>query len=170
MPKVSFLKTEWIGFAQAAWNVTFRVALAIGIIALVCLGGCLYHTRRQWSQFDHLEQNARKVITAAELQAWATNVLANYQTYSPAQIRQLRTNYPAKLRRLVSGLDPDVCINEVNSINTPGDWTNYPSSISLIWGTGFLGHEGFEVGPTNFISSSPRAHAWGPGVYYYSRR
>src|ERR1035441_2464623 len=55
---------------------------------------------------DHLEQHARKVITASELQAWATNLLAEYPTYSASQDYQMRTNYPVKLRPLRSSIGP----------------------------------------------------------------
>lgn len=143
-----------------------RVAFIILSLLFVCVVGFIAHTRYQWWKFDHLEQNARKVITAAELQTWATNLLAECGTYSTTQLYQLRTNYPAKLRHLAPG-GPDVSINEVNSTNSPEDWTNRPSSISLVWGSGFLGHAGFEIGPTNFISS--HGHAWALGVYFYGR-
>jgi hypothetical protein len=68
------------------------------------------------------------------------------------------------LRGLVPGLEPDVNINEVNSVNSPADWTNNPSTVSLIWGSGFLGHRGFIIGPTNFEMVG--ASSWGLGVYF----
>ena len=85
-----------------------NVTLAIVLIVLACIGGFIYHTRKQWWQFDHLEQNAKKVITASELQTWASKVLAEYPAYSASQLYQLRTNYPAQLRRLAPGLGPVV--------------------------------------------------------------
>jgi hypothetical protein len=79
----------------------------------------------------------------------------------------IRTNYPPQLHRLVPGLQPDVIINEVNSTNSPTDWTNTPSTVSLFWGSGFLSHRGFIVGPTNFEMTG--ASLWSPGVYFFKR-
>jgi hypothetical protein len=48
------------------------------LLLLALLGGCVYTSCKPVWQLDHLEQNARKVITAVELQAWATKVLVDY--------------------------------------------------------------------------------------------
>src|SRR4029077_1548503 len=111
-------------------------------------------------QFDHLEQNAQRVITGTELQVWATNLLARYPTNTELSLSQVGTNFPRQLRGLAPKLGPWVWIYE-------GD-ANSPSWVRLHWGSGFLGSHGFEVGPTNFVSSRP-GHSWQPGVYYCDR-
>jgi hypothetical protein len=39
------------------------------------------------------------------------------------------------------------------------------SFVVLDWGGGILGHAGFKVGSTNFISGFD--HQWQEGVYFY---
>jgi hypothetical protein len=95
--------------------------LMFSLIMMVCVALLTCYIRTPWRQFDRLEQNAKNVITASELQIWATKVLAEYSTYSPSQLYHLRTNYPTRLRILAPGLGPDVCINEVNSTNSPDE-------------------------------------------------
>src|SRR5947199_8967447 len=116
------------------------LGVAIVLLPVVLIGGCFGRLWYQGRQFEHLEQNARKVINASELQAWALRILAAYPSYSGTQFYQLRTNYPQQLRNLAPGLGPMVSISEVNSTNSPEDWTNMPSFISLVWGSGFMGH------------------------------
>lgn len=142
------------------------VATAILLIPILAIGGCTGYRFYQGHRFAQLESNARKVITPQELQAWALKLISDSHSYSnPQQFRTIRTNYPPKLASLVPGLEPDVNINEANAINSPLDWTNIPPSVSLIWGSGFLGHRGFMVGPTNFQWS--QEHQWAPGVYFF---
>ena len=45
--------------------------------------------------------------------------------------------------------------------------TNSPGSVMLMWGGGFIGHCGFEIGPTNFISYRD-GHKWKDGVYFWT--
>jgi len=123
------------------------------LIPVLLIGGCYY----QWWQFDHLEDRARRAITAAELQAWATNVLAQVPSYSSSQVHQLRTNYPSKLRSVCCG--PGAC------------WITVPQPryVMIIWSMKPSGDAAFEIGDTNFVSMHPKAHAWAPGVYFYRR-
>jgi len=67
-------------------------AWLIVLILLAFIGGCLGYPRYVRWQFDHLEKRARNVITASELQAWATNQLVTYPTYSASQVYEMRTN------------------------------------------------------------------------------
>jgi hypothetical protein len=146
-------------------------ALLIALILLACIGGCFVYPYYQWWQFDRLEQHARKMITASELQAWATNLLAKYPAYSALQRYEMRTNYPPQLRSLCPSIGPLVSIFEVNSNNAGEDWTKYPTFVKLYWGGTPIGHGGFEIGPTNFVSYlHPNAHAWAPGVYFYREK
>jgi hypothetical protein len=112
-------------------------------------------------QFDHLEENAKKVITGSELQKWATNLLAQYPGDTSLSAADLGTNFPPQLRALAPKLGPYIWINTAYD-------TNSPRWVRLHWGSGFLGTTGFEIGPTNFVSERTR-HAWQPGVYFYNR-
>lgn len=139
----------------------FRGKGFIPLILLICVGACVYTGRNPVWQFDHLEGNARKVITGAELQAWATNLLAQYPTHSTLKPSELGTNFPVQLQHLAPKLGPMVVIFERTE-------TNEPSWVFVRWGSGFLGSHGFEIGPTNFVSSRP-GHPWQPGVYFFER-
>ena len=140
--------------SQAAWSVV-ALAILLGIAAYFYTG-----YEPVW-QFDHLERNAKRVITASELQAWATNLLVLYPTNSVVQLSELGTNFPTQLRGLAPKLGPHIWLNAGYDANSPR-W------VRLHWGSGFLGTHGFEIGPTNFVSLRP-AHPWSPGVYFYNK-
>jgi len=131
------------------------------LTCLACVTACLYNGCKPVWQFDLLEHNARKAITAAELQTWATNLLAQHPTPGTLKLSELGTNFPHQLRNLAPKLGPMVVIFE-------GQDTNSPSWVFVRWGSGFLGSHGFEIGPTNFVSDRP-GHAWQPGVYFFER-
>jgi hypothetical protein len=139
-----------------------KVSTTIAVVLLVCVAAYLFEGCKPVWQFDHLERNARKVIAGAELQTWATNLLAHppESPYSSISMSQLGTNFPVRLRGLAPKLGPHVFLYEPDGTNSPG-------SVLVGWGSGFLGHCGFEIGPTNFVSGR-RAHAWQPGVYFWN--
>ncbi len=127
------------------------------------VGAVLYKGCQPVWQFDRLERNAKNVITASELQAWATNLLTRYPTNDGLSLRvqDLGTNFPQQLQGLAPKLGPHLWIYQGRDAGSPG-W------VRLHWGSGFLGTSGFEIGPTNFVSRRPR-HAWKPGVYFYTK-
>jgi hypothetical protein len=129
-----------------------KVATVIVLLPILSIGGCVGYRFYQGRRFGHLEANARKVITPQELQAWALKLISDSHSYSNSQqVRTIRTNYPPQLGSLVPGPEPDVTIND-------------PESVSLIWGSGFWGHKGFIVGSTNFEFGG---EAWAPGIYFF---
>jgi hypothetical protein len=137
----------------------------VALVLLVCFAGCIYSGHKTLWQFDHLEQNARKVITGSELQTWATNLLARYPMETNLSISALGTNFPQRLRGIASPrLGPDVFIH-VHDTNYPSSYVPNESYVQLVWGSGFLGGAGFVVGSTNFILGF--GHQWQPGVYFY---
>ena len=141
------------------------LATVIVLIPILGIGGCVGYRFYQGHRFAQLESNARKVITPGELQAWALKLISDSHSYSNSrQFITMRTNFPSQLAALVPGLQPAVNVSEANSVNEPLNWTNIPPFVSLIWGTGLLGHRGFMVGPTNFEWSG--THEWAPGVYF----
>ena len=129
----------------------------------VCLAALYYifvwPTQRLFRSFDNFERNAKRVVTGAQLQGWATSLLALAPTNSTPRVSELGTNFPSQLRGLYRSR-PYIQIQE-------GD-TNSPSSVYLMWGGGMIGHCGFEIGPTNFVSYRSNARAWQPGVYFWS--
>jgi hypothetical protein len=141
--------------------------MVLAIAAVGCLGvATIYPPFRSVWLFDHLEQNARKVVTGSELQAWATNLLARRPEDGPVMtLSELGTDFPRQLLRLAPRTGPSVMVHRWKTSDT----NNYPPWVRLYWGSGFLGATGFDIGPTNFVSPEPRARCWQPGVYFYRK-
>jgi hypothetical protein len=131
----------------------------IVLIGLLCIAASIYNGCKPVWQYDHLEQNARKVITGAEIQTWATNLLDSYpptNTQINLERSKLGTNFPPQLLGLAPRLGPHLAIYLYN---------DSPRSLRLWWGSGFLGGSGFEIGSTNFVY---KGHEWQPGVYFFT--
>ena len=134
---------------------------------LLFIGGCFLHLQFKWAQFDSLEVRAKRVITAAELQSWATNVIVESEGYSADQWFQLRTNCPAKLRsvsRWIGG--PHVSMVPATEPVAEEQTDGRPAYMLLGWSIKPSGDARFEIGPTNFVSIHSEARAWAPGVYF----
>jgi len=140
-----------------------KLSTIIALIVLIGITAYFYTACKPVWQFDHLEQNARKVITAAELQQWATNFLVQYppETSTDWRMRTGGTNFPAQLRSSAPKLGPIIWTHPAFDTNTT-EW------VTIYWGSGFLGSHGFEIGPTNFVSPGP-SRQWAPGVYYFDK-
>lgn len=113
--------------------------------------------------FANLERNARKVITAEQLQVWATNLVAVYQTndYPSFTPGDLGTNFPKQLLGL-SPREPFVQVFPPSGPDSPG-------TVIVAWGAGATyGERGFIIGPPG-LSGSQRANEWKPGVYFFRR-
>jgi hypothetical protein len=140
---------------------TLRVVIPV----LVCLAALslyfifIWPTQRVFRSFDNLERNAKRVITGTQLQTWATGLLALSPTNASLRVSALGTNFPAQLLGLYTN-PPYIQIQEAD--------TNSPASVYLMWGGGMIGHCGFEIGPTNFVSYRSHARAWQSGVYFWS--
>lgn len=127
------------------------------LLLLFCIGGCYGAPRYKYWRFDHIEQSAKRMITPAELQTWATNLLARFPTYSQAEAWQTRTNYPAQLRPLCRGMWAGmwacwVSVVEEPRTNSAGAPENHPEYVMIIWSMKPSGDAAFEIGPTNFVS------------------
>jgi hypothetical protein len=152
--------------AISSTNKIFKVGcILLALMPVLIFGGTLFH----WWQFDHLEDRAKRIVTATELQAWATSVLAEFPTYSPQQAHQLRTNFPAKLRPLCKGFGFACWVSVVSFKEEPAVSRDYPDFVNIIWSMKPSGDAAFEIGPTNFASGHSGAHMWAPGVYFYRR-
>lgn len=137
-----------------------KVTPKVVLILVGCLAAYVYIGCKPVWQFDHLEQNARRVITGPELQLWATNLLVRYPVETNFSLSQLGTNFPQQLRALAPKLGPNIFVHVY-------DDPSQPSYVQIYWGSGFLGAAGFLIGPTNFFVAGERKHAWQPGVYFY---
>jgi len=141
-------------------KLAIKAAPIVVLILSTCVAAFLYVSCKPIWQFDHLEKNARRVITASELQTWATNLLAQYHTniHLSFTLSELGTNFPQQLRGLAPELGPHIEVYQ---------WEEtYPEpSVRIWWGSGFLGAAGFEMGPTNFVLGS--GNQWQPGVYFF---
>lgn len=142
-------------------GIKFEHYLVLAVLAVIA-GLTLNACGPIW-QFDHLEQRAKKVITAGELQAWATSLLARYPVETNLTIAQLGTNFPQQLEGLAPKLGPHISVHDAGSFSAQ-------PCVQLYWGSGFLGHKGFFVGATNFtLNGTGTEHPWSPGVYFYRR-
>ena len=131
----------------------------VGIAAALFVCLVVFWFSPPWStfrSFDNLERNAKKRVTGAELQSWALGLLAQYPTSTNFWSSRLGTNFP--LRNLYHN-SADVMIWEASS--------NSPAYVYLMWGGGVIGHCGFEIGPTNFVSLRG-THKWQDGVYFWT--
>ena len=133
------------------------------IVGLLLASGAvayLYYGYKPIWQFDHLEQNARKVITAAELQTWATNLIALHPTNVQMDFRisELGTNFPHQLLGLAPRFGPGVTVYQ---------WagTNDLPFVRIWWGSGVMGRAGFQIGP--FMPGPDQEHQWAEGVYFF---
>jgi hypothetical protein len=136
-----------------------RAAIS-ALVFVAVIGAWLFYGRKPVWQYDHLEANARKIVTALELQAWATNLLATNPTGTNLVPSNWGSNFPKQLSSLCPKTGPGVCVYEpweANGEKGPG-W------VRVMWGSGMLGASGFEIGPTNFVSMQP-GHAWAPSPH-----
>src|SRR5437899_2051905 len=107
------------------------------------------------------------MMTAAQLQTWATNLLAEFSTYSPAQFNQLKTNYPPQLAPLCRRINSSVAVHEEPTSVSATNY--YPEHVMIIWSIKPSGDAAFEVGPPTFVCRRSDAHVWAPEVYFYRR-
>ena len=101
------------------------------------------------------------MITPTQLQTWAVQLLAISHTNTAPKVSELGTNFPSQLLGFYHQ-PPYIQIQEA--------LTNSPGSVLLAWGGGLIGHCGFEIGPTNFVSYRDHKRAWQSGVYFWSDR
>jgi hypothetical protein len=107
--------------------------------------------------FNNLERNAKRVITGTQLQTWAVGLLSAYPTNSSPRVSELGTNFPPQLLSLYHR-PPSIGVYQAD--------TNWGGHVQLLWGGGFIGVCGFDIGATNYVSCYAHARAWQPGVYF----
>ncbi|MCI0744711.1 MAG: hypothetical protein L0Y58_04820 [Verrucomicrobia subdivision 3 bacterium] len=136
--------------------VVFVIVTILGVLLLLAVIWAPFF-KQLWS-FGNIERKAKRVITGAELQSWATNLLASTNTIAIWKVSNLGTNFLPPQLLGVWHRPPYIFIYEPE-----GD---RPGSVRLTWGGGLIGHCGFEIGPTNFVRYGARE--WQPGVYFWS--
>lgn len=138
-----------------------KTSSTVAWVVVLCIAAYVYAGCKPYWQFDHLEQNAKRRITAPQLQSWATSLLAQHPP-GHAKVADLGTNFPRQLLGLYHR-PPGIIIYESRT-NDSG--LEMPAYVRLTWGGGFIGHCGFEIGPTNFFSYV-RGTKWSDGVYFW---
>lgn len=148
---------------RLSMSKTVRRLLFFFLAAIVCLVGAWYLLGFdvRWS-FRHIEQHAKNAISATELQQWAENILSHQPPPRSGdglvRLSQLVAPLPAPLLKVYHN-PPDIFV-----FQSTGDTPGY---IRLVWGGGMIGHCGFEIGPTNFVSSRQKTK-WKDGVYFWA--
>ena len=111
-------------------------------------------------EYDSLEQETLKVISPAQLQHWGTNLLAQYSPTAQTSritIKELGTNFPQQLLSVAPSIGPIVTIYALEN-------TNSPTCVRIWWGSGALGHSGFEIGRSNYYRSGKQLTN---GVFFF---
>lgn len=140
--------------ARSGWSILIRLvggalATLFAIIVLMMIWMWPFITSHGFKG----EKWAKRVVTGDELQTWALKVLADPEN------KALQTNYPAQLQNMCRNDPPHVMVV---------DNTNYPPAyVAVLWGhVDWMA--GFQIGPTNFVSSAGlERHEWQPGVYWF---
>jgi hypothetical protein len=135
-----------------------KTGITVVLTALLCGVVYLWIGYRPVWQFDHLEGTVKRAISGTELQAWATNLLAQNLPGGAYPVSTLGTNFPPQLRGIAPRLRPYVMVRD----STDPD---LPSYVEVLWGSGFLGSCGFQIGPTNFVGWQV-TNEWQPGIYF----
>src|SRR5436309_2854326 len=91
-----------------------KISTIIALLLLAGLGGCIYTSYKPAWQFNHLEQNARRVVTPSELQTWATNLLARNPTGANLVPTNWGPDFPTQLLGLCPRIGPDVRLYEAS--------------------------------------------------------
>lgn len=126
-------------------------ALAALLLVTSMIVGSVQKIRR----FDSIETRVKTSITANELQAWAVQILAKPMDASGAGV-DVADLVPDRLKNLYDR--PPSAIAHADRENRPG-------SVTIMWGGGFIGHCGFDLGSTNYDLG--RGKEWQPGVYFW---
>ena len=140
---------------------SMKSKLLVALLFLSPIVALVYYFYLPIWQFDHFEQNAKEVITAAQLHAWGTKVLARYPVNATLSSTDLGVGIPKQLTSLAPRLRP--WIHTYEGYEACG--TNVPPFVRVVWGSGMLGSVGFDIGPTN-LSSPAALHTWQPGVHF----
>jgi hypothetical protein len=143
-------------------RTTFYAILFFMALVLIAVVLFVWPAYRVFRSFELIEPKAKAKITGTELQTWAINLLA---THPPGltTVERLGTNFPQQLLGLYRH-EPWIIVYE--STTNRDDSVN-PGWVRITWGGGYMGHSGFEIGPTNFTSYKREANAWHDGVYFY---
>ena len=130
-----------------------RLIPPIAVFALLVLMWLYPLLKYEW-RTRGWEKHIKTHQDPVQLQSWATDLLATYETNHPAW--GLLTNKPP-LGIPVTQYGPRIMIQTGTS--------NEPAHIHLIWGGGHLHGWGLGVGNTNFVAAG--GQIWKPGIYFF---
>jgi hypothetical protein len=137
---------------------SFRKRLFLAFAALFFLIGLNLFTMYSTLQSTlPSERSLKKLATPAELQTWATNLLALYPTNTTLRFEEAGPYFPKQWDAHGPGRYRGVSV--VSEDN--------PGHISLYWGGAFWGYGGISIGPTNYVCRRPYVHKWQDGIYFY---
>ena len=133
------------GSGGSCSSLAVRLSYIVGIVVLLALAALVDYSCRPIWQYYRLEGNAAKVVTSSELQAWATNLLAQYPSNVTLRASLLGTNFPQGLRSLAPEIGPSVRVNFPDDTNFPvgkGSTRRLEFKLSI----GFVHPGGFMLG------------------------
>lgn len=136
-------------------KLILAASIFAGIAALLLITSEIVSGVMKIRRFDSIEARVKASITSDELQAWAVGILAKPLDASGGGV-DVAALVPENLKNLYDRL-PSAIAN--------ADREDRPGSVTILWGGGFIGHCGFDLGSTNYDLG--RGEQWQPGVYFW---
>ncbi|HSU56069.1 MAG TPA: hypothetical protein VLT36_18575 [Candidatus Dormibacteraeota bacterium] len=128
-------------------------ALAVALVCVGLLGAAFLYPLFRYAQLTRRwEAQIRSQQDPAQLQAWATNLLA---THAREASRRLTNRPPAGIP--TSRYGPEIWVMAGKG---EGDY------VRLVWGGGHLPPWGIEVGNIDLVRSGPGV--WRPGICFFT--
>jgi hypothetical protein len=142
------------------------------VVALSLFAGCsiaftaffgggfeVWRSHKQYLDFVSIEQRAKEVVSAVELQAWALNELAVAPNDKDFVLNSSTFKGVEKLSSVYRR--PPIVYVYSSDASSEG-------YVSIVWRGGRSGVCGFDVGKSNFVSGKlSNAKMWGDGVYFW---
>lgn len=110
-------------------------------------------------QFARIESRVKNHITGDQLQKWALTVLEQRTYEDHILLADLNPPLPDALRDAFRSL-PTVYAYPTDQ--------NGPGYVRVIWGGGFIGHCGFDIGSADFSNKGRWSRKWQDGIYFWS--
>lgn len=149
-------------------NKRLKVGILIFLLATAAFAFLMLPIFKADRSRRDFQKNLKERTSVGELQAWAMNLLAPFQTNTDAALWITVTNLPPALR----GLDkwPPTAYIYADS-QTRFETERPVPYLKVIYGSA-AGHFGVLIAPTNFPSPTSREHVvrytkWSPGVWFF---
>jgi hypothetical protein len=113
-------------------KISTLLELVILAAILIGVGSTIYGWLRVEWTYSHIEQKARRVVTATELQAWATHLVADYPPDNYPTRASMRSNLPPAQLHVAPGiLGPFVIVDPPMIPPLPGACESIGEAVSL---------------------------------------